>query len=238
MNLCHHLEDFKVKAKWCFFATSHGKSPCDGIGGTLKRLAARASLQRAKTGQILTALEFFKFCQNEVPGISCMFLQSLEIQAIRLKMQERYSTAKTIPGTRSYHEFVPLNNTEIGLRRISEQEHFDSIFSFINTIKKTKINQEAEIQVGQFIACAYDSNSWIGTIIEIDNDHKDVLVKFMHPSFPALSFFWPERDDICYVPESNVLAIITPPSTSSGRQYVLKEVGSHTVTEEWQLFQH
>ena len=28
------------------FATSHGKGPCDGIGGTVKRLATRASLQR------------------------------------------------------------------------------------------------------------------------------------------------------------------------------------------------
>ena len=36
LNLCRHLEDFQIKAKWCFFATSHGKSPCDGIGRTLK----------------------------------------------------------------------------------------------------------------------------------------------------------------------------------------------------------
>ena len=29
-----------------FFANSHGKQPCDGIGGTVKRLTAKASLQR------------------------------------------------------------------------------------------------------------------------------------------------------------------------------------------------
>ena len=28
-----------------FFATSHGKNACDGVGGTIKRLAAHASLQ-------------------------------------------------------------------------------------------------------------------------------------------------------------------------------------------------
>jgi hypothetical protein len=33
-----HLEDFKVRGEWHFFATSHGKGPCDGIGGTLKGL--------------------------------------------------------------------------------------------------------------------------------------------------------------------------------------------------------
>ena len=49
INLCHHEKDFDMKAEWHFFATSHGKVPCDGLGGTIKRLAAKASLQRPTT---------------------------------------------------------------------------------------------------------------------------------------------------------------------------------------------
>ena len=55
--LCHHLEDFGIPAEWHFFATSHGKGPCDGLGGTVKRQAAKASLQRAYTDQITTPLQ-------------------------------------------------------------------------------------------------------------------------------------------------------------------------------------
>ena len=44
LNLCHHQADFGIKAEWHFSATSHGKSACDGLGGTVKCLAARASL--------------------------------------------------------------------------------------------------------------------------------------------------------------------------------------------------
>ncbi len=47
MNLCSHEEDFGVAAEWHFSATAHGKGVCDGLGGTVKRLAARASLQRS-----------------------------------------------------------------------------------------------------------------------------------------------------------------------------------------------
>ena len=36
---------YELKAEWHFFATSHGKSPCNGIRGTVKCLLARASLQ-------------------------------------------------------------------------------------------------------------------------------------------------------------------------------------------------
>jgi len=53
-NLCQHKTDFGIEAKWVFFATSHGKQPCDSIGGTVKHLTAKASLQQPYNNQILT----------------------------------------------------------------------------------------------------------------------------------------------------------------------------------------
>ena len=34
-NLCHHRLDHGIDAVWIFFAISHGKSACDGIGETV-----------------------------------------------------------------------------------------------------------------------------------------------------------------------------------------------------------
>ena len=45
LNLCYHQKDFSIDCQWDFFATSHRKSPCDVIGGTVKRLVSNASLQ-------------------------------------------------------------------------------------------------------------------------------------------------------------------------------------------------
>lgn len=42
INLRHHEKDFDIPA----FATAHGKGPCDGIAGKIKRLACSESLQR------------------------------------------------------------------------------------------------------------------------------------------------------------------------------------------------
>ena len=55
MNLLNHKKDFVIEAEWQFFATSHGKGACDGIGGCVKRNAYRASLQNrnSKKKQIL-----------------------------------------------------------------------------------------------------------------------------------------------------------------------------------------
>ncbi len=53
INLCHHQKDYGIEGEWHFFATSHGKGPCDGVGGTVKWLAARASLQRPDDDHIM-----------------------------------------------------------------------------------------------------------------------------------------------------------------------------------------
>jgi hypothetical protein len=46
LSITHHYEDSAVPAEWHFFATSHAKSAHDGVGDTLKRLAAKTSLQQ------------------------------------------------------------------------------------------------------------------------------------------------------------------------------------------------
>ena len=50
INLCNHQNDFGVPAEWHFFATSHGKGPCDGIGGTVKRLADNHQIMTPRPG--------------------------------------------------------------------------------------------------------------------------------------------------------------------------------------------
>ena len=67
--ICHHNKDFGMPAEWHFFATSHGKGPCDGVGGTVKRLAARASLQRPINNQITTPRQLFEFAESEIKSI-------------------------------------------------------------------------------------------------------------------------------------------------------------------------
>ena len=66
VSLWDHLTDFSIDCMWNFFATGHGKSTCDGIGGTVKRLTARASLQRPISLQIFPTKTIFEFCQGSI----------------------------------------------------------------------------------------------------------------------------------------------------------------------------
>ena len=90
-NLCHHLSDFGIEAVWNFFATSHGKSPCNGIGGTVKRVTARASLQRPKEGQILSPIQMFNFCSTtaSLTTINFVYISKAQVYHLRETFDKR-----------------------------------------------------------------------------------------------------------------------------------------------------
>ena len=62
VNLCHHQKDFNMDAEWIFFATSHDKSPCDSVGGFVKRYVAKRSLQSPLHDQILSYQSMLDLC--------------------------------------------------------------------------------------------------------------------------------------------------------------------------------
>jgi hypothetical protein len=79
-NLCHHIKDHNLKAEHHFFATSHGKSPCDGIGGTVKREAAKASLRATINSQILMPHELFVWAQSNIKGVNMFYVSAEDIK--------------------------------------------------------------------------------------------------------------------------------------------------------------
>ena len=73
INLCYHQQDFIMDAEWIFFAASHGKSPCDGVGGFVKHYVAKRSLQRPLHDQILRYQSMLDLCVREIPSITFWF---------------------------------------------------------------------------------------------------------------------------------------------------------------------
>ena len=122
LNLCLHNGDFGVKCEWNVFATNHGKSPCDGTGGRVKRLVTRASLQRPIRNQILTA-------DNMFGGIYFLFLKNQEI-GNRVNMEERYKRTETVPGIGSFHKFIPIYESIIGAKCVSDDKYYAVQFDF------------------------------------------------------------------------------------------------------------
>ena len=104
-NLSHRHCDYALYAEWHFFATSHGKNACDGIGGTIKRMAAYASLQQSVTGHILSPKSLFESANSEIPGIQSFWVPTTEIIENKHLLEKRFEKSSTLPGSRSNHFF-------------------------------------------------------------------------------------------------------------------------------------
>ena len=111
--MCHHHEDFGVHAEWIFFATSHGKSPCDGIGGFVKRHVAKRSLQRPLNNHILDYMAMFDLCVQEIQEKHFVAISQEDMETVRAELKERFSASETIPGTRKSHHFIPETNSKL-----------------------------------------------------------------------------------------------------------------------------
>ena len=131
-------------------------------------------------------------------------------------MASRFLFGSTIPGTRSFHHFEPLTISSIGYKRISEDSNFTGIYYFSNHGR-----EDLQVAGNDYIACKYDGRWWIGLILEVDTVQLDAQVKFMHPPGPANTFFWPLKDDVCWVPLQQIFCKIATPITATGRSYTI-----------------
>ncbi|MGH0172209.1 UNVERIFIED_CONTAM: hypothetical protein FKN15_006659 [Acipenser sinensis] len=119
LNICQHLEDFGMEAEWNFFATSHGKGPCDGVRGTIKRMATKASLQRPFHDQIQTPHRLYRFAKDSIPVLEVEYFTIAHWQAEQDFLEQRFLMVRTMPGTRHLH-FQPVSKAKVLVQEFSQ----------------------------------------------------------------------------------------------------------------------
>ena len=154
----------------------------------------------------------FEFCVEEIKGIDFLFSKNQGIGNIRVNMKERYKRADTVPGTRSFHQFIPISDSIIGAKYVSDDQCYVVQFD-LNTVHLLKPGDT--LSSSQFAVCLYDRQFWVGIIMEVSTEHLNVKVKFMHPKLPTPSLKWLSHDDLCWVPNVHVCCIVSPPELSS-----------------------
>ena len=224
INLLYHEADFGIKAQWNFFATSHGKGACDGVCGCMKRCAAKASLQRPYADQILTAADFFNYCKENFPNIQCFFTPKAAVEQVTADLEQRFSTAVTIPGTQKHHHFRPIGD---GKLEISETSHSFSTRKPVpichegGNVPAHEDNQVEPLDfVGSYVVVADDSKLWVGFVDHRCEQFGDFFIRFLHPAGINASYSFPDnRREECFKEQSQIKGVLPAP-TLSGRSRI------------------
>ena len=118
LNLYLHKSDFNVVAEWHFFATAHAKGPSDGLGGTLKRQARRATLQLPNNKQIQTPKDMYEWAKGNLSGINVGYVSINEMAHHEIQMNRRFKCAIAIKGLRSFHSCIPETDGNVIFKKI------------------------------------------------------------------------------------------------------------------------
>jgi hypothetical protein len=105
LNLLYAKKDFGLTIEWHFFCTSHGKSECDGLGGTIKRGVHRRAI--ASDFHVYSAKEFVYSAKAFIEKTEVVEVTSVVIASRSKKVKKRWENAKTIAGTQGFHFFWP-----------------------------------------------------------------------------------------------------------------------------------
>ena len=155
-----------------FCGHPHGKGACDGLGGTVKRLAAHASLQRPLCSNIPAV--YFGYCSNE------------DYKREKNSLEHRFQLSCTIPGTRKFHSFVPILDSTVQVK----------FYSLSDVSKKERVelakNEIPSESITGFVTCLHEENWWLACVLEVCSDNKEVKLTFLHPHGPSNSFKYPE----------------------------------------------
>ena len=82
-----------------WFATSHGKSPCDGLGGSVKRCTANESLQRPPSDGITDVHKMLEYCQSAFENVYFEVTCKEDINTSSATLENRISLLSTLDGT-------------------------------------------------------------------------------------------------------------------------------------------
>lgn len=131
-TIYYHQQDFGRSAVWHFHATAHGKGPCDGAGGALKRKARKASLQMTSETQISTALQLYDWAvQDECfANINVMYKNKDDYKKAAEDLADRFGNCATIKGTQKFHYVEPADDQKLAVKRYSLSQK-TKIVSFI-----------------------------------------------------------------------------------------------------------
>ena len=105
-----------VKGRWNYFEAGHGKGPCDGLGGTCKRMADEAM----RSGKVIIqdAIGFYNWAQqSSMKNVTFRFVSTETCQGTDTRLNKLQ--LKPVKGTMKIHAVLGLGESRIRVKDVS-----------------------------------------------------------------------------------------------------------------------
>ena len=169
--MVNHNDDLGIPAEWHFFATSHGKGLCDRLGGTVKRLAAKASLQKTQNDLIQTPQQWYDWAAANLSFIKYVFIQDSEINEHREVLQQRFDNCIPVVGTQKLHCFLLVAGSTAKLNVKAFSASLTSSMVCMNSLNTDSIPWNT---ISNYVTCGYEMQWWLAYVVQKDVKSKEI----------------------------------------------------------------
>ena len=192
----------------------------------MKRLAARASLQKPYSDQIMTPRQLFDWASTNIPAVYFGYCSLVDYEVEEKNLEERFAKSRTIPGTRKFHSFIPVSKDRITVKA----------FSLSTTSKECEDDDVPVESISGFVTCVVNREWWLGCVLQMSPDENQVRVTLLHPPGPSNSFRYPMSENIVTVTVKDILTVVDP-RTRTGHVYTLSKKEIKAATNKFSTVQ-
>ena len=197
MNICFMTEDFCVSGEWAFFASSHGKSSVDAVGGTVKRSVWREV--KARKLIVNDANAFYEEASKICTGIKILYLSSEELRSESKFLESRWEGAIPIATIQKQHISQKAGPSHLYVARYAIQQPRPKV-PIVTCIEKEEMNESENETIhplairldlygpGDWVIVKYDQSTYPGEVKEVGEE--EIKVTVMIPS--GSSYKWPK----------------------------------------------
>lgn len=183
------------KLTWNYFATSHGKGPVDGIGGSLKRQVWNAVKCRKVMVNDATTFAAAASTNSNVVVKVISEEETKNINAL-LKVNEVFERAQVIKGISKVHCM------QVGLEsgRLMTYPVTNNLGTVLEDIAEHTTEPEHAIEavkVGDWYCVSYDGVLFPGEVLELCAENNEYKISVMHPA--GGYWKWPKVVDCIYI---------------------------------------
>ena len=98
--VANHKDLFGIGARWDYFESGHGKGPCDGIGGSVKRMAEQAGKHGTPMAD---ADDFFKWASETCGAVNYTWIGQEEYDLAQKEVNMLQAQIAAVKGTGKLH---------------------------------------------------------------------------------------------------------------------------------------
>ena len=188
---------YDISIRWNYFATSHGKGPVDGIGGSVKRQVWNAV--RSRKALVNDALSFCSTAK-QVSNVNVVHISNDIVDSANSKLDTSrlFDDAPAIKGIKTFH-------------CVQVKDPVPELFQLTKTAKESSalVNDNVSgIKVSSWCVVEYDGMHFPGEVRAVEGDDYEISVMVRAGNY----WKWPSREDKIFYHKDQIWKKLHPPT--------------------------